>query len=420
MKKYTFIMSIILAFFSKSMFAQWETVSYGNYGPPFHIISNAIDFYTYNNGYVVGNNCKVLKTLNGGDSWTLVPFAPLSVNFTDVVFASQSTIVIVGESSVNSEAGIITCSNDDGVSWTTLTTSNNLYSVCFPSGSVGFTVGDSGTVYKTVNGANSWNLINTGSVTNFRSVSFVNDTIGFICGGDEVLKTTDGGITWVSQTINDGTGFFLNNITFPSDSVGYCKTIGCGNNGNNVFKTTDQGVNWSLIHNSSGLCTSTITFINNETGYIVGQFYVAKTTDGGLTWNEQTASTPSSYNFMDDLMDVKFLNKDTGFIVGPEIFYRTFSGGVTNSIRNVENENIKLKCIPNPAKNNLELEIRGKDFQKATVLLVNIHNETILEKVYYYNSKILFDVSNLPSGIYIARVILDDKSTMNQKISVVK
>ncbi|NTW33973.1 MAG: hypothetical protein HGB12_15380, partial [Bacteroidetes bacterium] len=51
-------------------------------------------------------------------------------------------------------------------------TNSNLRSVFFNNILTGFSVGDSGTVIKTINGGSSWSLVSVPSNKNFKSVFF--------------------------------------------------------------------------------------------------------------------------------------------------------------------------------------------------------------------------------------------------------
>ena len=65
------------------------------------------------------------------------------------------------------------------------------------------TVGYFGTILKTTNGGENWNLQASGTGRHLYSVSFVDTNYGIAVGGTTesgiILKTTDGGETWVTK-----------------------------------------------------------------------------------------------------------------------------------------------------------------------------------------------------------------------------
>lgn len=73
-------------------------------------------------------------------------------------------------------------------------TTDNLVDICFPSDSIGFSVGYNGIVLKTIDQGNTWNQIANfgGSITSVCNVG--RDTI--FVGGDRIYRSDDCGNTW--------------------------------------------------------------------------------------------------------------------------------------------------------------------------------------------------------------------------------
>ena len=68
---------------------------------------------------------------------------------------------------------------------------------------------------------------------------------------------------------------------------------------------------WNPQTSNTTATLRSVYFINNDTGYTVGNSgTILKTTDGGYNWISQTSNT--TY----DLLSVYFINADTGFTVG--------------------------------------------------------------------------------------------------------
>ena len=79
--------------------------------------------------------------------------------------------------------------------------------------------------------------------SNFNSLAFTDENTGFICGDSHILKkTTDGGVTWNSLTI-DAKGNLVS-IKFPTSNTGYVAS-----DSGQIFKTTDAGQNWPKLDN---------------------------------------------------------------------------------------------------------------------------------------------------------------------------
>ncbi|MDP3830118.1 MAG: YCF48-related protein, partial [Ignavibacteriaceae bacterium] len=77
---------------------------------------------------------------------------------------------------------------------------NNLMASKFVSETIGYIVGDGGTIIKTSNSGDNWVLQNSGTKNLLNSVSFVNEALGFAGGNNGcIVKTENGGNTWRVQ-----------------------------------------------------------------------------------------------------------------------------------------------------------------------------------------------------------------------------
>ena len=90
----------------------------------------------------------------------------------------------------------------------------DLHSVMFPSSSVGYAVGNWGTIIKTTNGGTNWTVLSSGTGMGFLSVYFTDPDTGYVVGiSGTILKTTDGGKNWT--TLSTGTTNYLYSVYFP-------------------------------------------------------------------------------------------------------------------------------------------------------------------------------------------------------------
>lgn len=117
------------------------------------------------------------------------------------------------------------------------------------------------------------------------------------------------GAQWVLQST--GTNNSLYNIQFVNENTGWA----IGEN-SIILKTNNGGVNW--FFQQSNLATNRlltgIDMLDENTGYIVGWFStILKTTNGGVNWlvlREMPIGQGNSYN------DVDFINEQTGWFCG--------------------------------------------------------------------------------------------------------
>ena len=122
----------------------------------------------------------------------------------------------------------------------------------------------------------------------FNDVHYVNATTAWAVGSKGVvLKTTDGGATWVSSA-NDTLGN-LASVYFRTATEGYI-----GSSSRKLYKTTDGGTTWSrLVLNATlpdtGAVLRARNFSDASKGWVLRTISstngrILRTTDGGATW----------------------------------------------------------------------------------------------------------------------------------------
>ncbi|MCB0727697.1 MAG: T9SS type A sorting domain-containing protein [Ignavibacteriae bacterium] len=163
-------------------------------------------------------------------------------------------------------------------------TDDSLRSVKFINYHTGWAAGTNGTIIKTTDSGNSWNIIFSGINADLNSLSpaiSVSDTTLFISGDSGIMiKSTDLGNSWSQLTT--GTKENLNSIFFINSVTGWS----CGNNGK-IIKTTDSGNNWSDLNSSTDIQLNSIFFTDQNIGWTAGFGGIFNTNDGGQNWSPQ-------------------------------------------------------------------------------------------------------------------------------------
>ena len=153
-----------------------------------------IDFADATTGYAAGSSGAMVKTTDGGSSWTeIIDGHGTSVIYSMHVFDANNLITIGATSKVYK-------STDGGTSWTPQTipgTSTTLYDVNFVDQNTGFICGTTGRVYRTSDGGTSWTQLTTPISTTYYTLRFLDADTGWVAGtGGTVIKTTDSGTSW--------------------------------------------------------------------------------------------------------------------------------------------------------------------------------------------------------------------------------
>lgn len=268
----------------------------------------ASSFISTSTGWAVGDGGKILKTTDGGATWS-VQNAGTNNDLKDVSFVSATQGWAVGSN------GEIITTSDGGRTWrhqqATATDPNtgqpgpvsaNLYGLKFVSATRGIAVGDAQTILVTTNGGSTWTQVFGGSAAGaLYDVCFVNANSGWAVGAySAVLHTTDGGMTWTAQTIPSSQRpstlnqyNILNAVQFLDNNTGWAVGVQGW-----LVATTDGGATWTK--KSSGVTNDStnfhsVFFANSSTGWAIGAVpgslsWLLKTTNGGSSW---TRTSPS-------------------------------------------------------------------------------------------------------------------------------
>jgi len=180
-------------------------------------------------------------------------------------------------------------------------------------------------IFKTVDGGHNWALQKSIDSSFGASSIFTTDSLHCWAFGDDLLFTSDGGVTWNAYRFpkNDVyTTYFFNN----NEGIGLSYT--------RPWFTTDGGVSWtpgdsSLIQLRT---LNDVVFTDRKRGWFVTDYSplatdrgaIANTVDGGKTWAFQDSNTAI-------MNGVDFVDTLTGFAVGTAgssgFMYFTTNGG---------------------------------------------------------------------------------------------
>lgn len=180
-----------------------------------------------------------------------------------------------------------------------------------------------------------WQKVSVPSTKNLLSVSLGNKLAGYISGTDStLLKTSDGGKTWISIKPNGMTfSLFSPDITevhFITDNIGYAIVGNAVNPVYNgvLYKTTDGGANW-IAQNSDITCQAMFFFDENN-GFVAGAKFFSGKNVNKLDAGVWQATQYFSFNATEQLHAVDFFNANVGIVGGDSGYvYRTFNGGIS-------------------------------------------------------------------------------------------
>ncbi|MEM1042101.1 MAG: FlgD immunoglobulin-like domain containing protein [Bacteroidota bacterium] len=270
-------------------------------------------------------------------TWDLLPDSPFhSYRFEDASFLNPDTGWIVNG------AGEVFRTDDAGETWTMQADlPAYLRATAFVSERRGFigTLNESNVLYGTDDGGATFVDL-TDRITGPRPVGIcgmwaVNEDVvygaGWYAAPAHFVKTTDGGQTWTSRSMDDYAASLVD-VYFWDEQRGIAVggTDGFGDGSAVVLLTEDGGETWNVQYTSSGSFEWAwkISFPTPTTGYVSleGAAFpakVLKTTDAGLTWTELTIPGSS------DLQGLGFISEDMGWASGRGTTSVTTDGGQT-------------------------------------------------------------------------------------------
>ncbi len=203
-----------------------------------------------------------------------------------------------------------------------LGTGRDLNGICFVNDSTGYVVGGErynyGDIFKTTDGGKTWNAQNSGIQKAIYKSFFLNNDTGFAAAYEgKLLRTTDGGINW---QLYQSYWIPAYDIKFVNDTTG----IACGGNGFSrgiIFRTSDRGNLWSIDTFQNEF--RSLFFTDENTGYCAGYGMIMKTSDGGKSWKPTMAKG-------DFFTSIFFTDAVTGFAAGLNgTILKTTDAGVT-------------------------------------------------------------------------------------------
>ena len=219
----------------------WYSFAYGT-------IASTIDLLMVNDsvGYVSGTYYtpyrSLLYKLTPSGSTQLFEWDSLLFNWSDLEFIDQDTGYIIMHDTA--QVNYLLKTIDSGINWNTVFTGsvNELTSVCFPSGSIGYLSSTNGKVYKTNDGGVNWSDISPSTQEDINSIDFINDTVGYVvCNAGELYRTIDGGSTWDEEASGSSANLFR--LKMVDINTAYCSDAnGTLLKNNNVLSV---GPNWN-------------------------------------------------------------------------------------------------------------------------------------------------------------------------------
>ncbi len=317
-----------------------------------------IFFLTADLGWYVNGGGKIYKTMDGGKTW-IEKLSQPGTFFRTVGFVNEK-IGFAGNIGTDYFPGVtdttpLYMTDDGGESWHAVSTIDG----------------------PTVKGLCAIDLLHTqfinSGVLDSRTVIHAGGRVG---GPAFLLRSMDGGKTWKSQDLSAHTKMILD-VKFFDENRGLI--MGASDTDTEksnalIIATQDGGATWKKVYQSNRPFEITwkASFPTRDTGYVtiqnynpdktISQRYVAKTIDGGATWNE----IPLVNDHAVRQFGVGFADEKIGWIGTTTGGYQTIDGGATwTSVADMGRASNKVRIIRDG--NGFVAYAIGLDVRKITV-----------------------------------------------------
>lgn len=395
---------LLLIIVNNSSYGQWIRQV-----PPITGYFSNVDFIDKNTGYIAGGYEKlILKTTNGGDKWEYSLREEGSSSYVldvqiitrDIVYATMYHNFLK--------------TTNGGVNWSEVPypIPDLIYNIKFSSATEGFCIGEHGKILKTTNAGLNWVVQNSNTGALLWDIWMIDSNNFIVCGGQwqsdfaTILKTTNKGENWISiATTNWG---FFTNLFFINSTTGFVT-------GGNLLQTTDMGYSWNKIptgligFNSIYFSSAKTGYAGIDTGINGGAYHVIyKSTDYGQSWRDIDSILPFYSRA------VKFINDFTGWAIGETYIDKTSNGGstfISNNLNQIPDNFTLLQNYPNPFNPSTKINFELKTSADISLNVYDVNGRLIkiLESGYKPagNYSTNFSAEGLSSGIFYYSLFAD-------------
>lgn len=284
----------------------------------------SIHFPSADIGYAVGDNGLLLKTIDAGATWVTksIPGSAGTRNFSSVFFTSDQVGYIVGGNMLTDTIRTILKTVNGGDSWTILFDSISpvLNDVFFINANEGYIVGYKGTVLHTADAGNTWqDIVITGNdpLFKFNSVRFLNPKYGYIVGdwgivfryfensgqGPDAITQPASGISLTDVQLN---GIVNANSYATTIEFEYGTNTNYGNTISGIPSSVNGTNNVNITASLSGLLANTLYHFRIKAANVMAtnvgddmQFYTGNSTIPNFNfenWDTTTFIVPDSFD----------------------------------------------------------------------------------------------------------------------------
>jgi photosystem II stability/assembly factor-like uncharacterized protein len=289
----------------------------------------------------------------------------------------------------------------------------------FSKNTVIFAVGDAGTIIKTTDGGLTWVLLDFPNSADLESVDYDEATNRVVVGGSQytIAQSTDGGETWTLIGIGakqfSGGFMTFNDVYFYDDSLGFV-----GGPYGLMAKTTNAGEDWTIHVIDDFDEINSFYFTSPDSGIVVGRPGIARfTTDGGINWFEDPYVT--SFLNGQTISSIIPITEHIGYIIGEGNFTLAVADDST-LLTPVETEDSSLpkyelsQNYPNPFNPSTKINYSVPQYETVTIKVYDLLGKEIATLLNEEKNAGMYQVEfkgeGITSGIYFYKLTVGNYS----------
>ncbi len=198
-------------------------------------------------------------------------------------------------------------------------------SIQFVNDTIGWVCGYDGAIIHTTNAGQSWDIQNCHAQIHINGCYFLDSNNGWMVGDSVILQTTDGGDHWTNQVIHSNSAiseYHFRDVHFFDSNRGLVIGYAINRNRqgvNTILYSSNGGQTWSERAQQEYSGLKQVTFTDSLNGWAAG-YSILHTTNGGLNWDVQISNV--------SMNAISFVNSRLGWAVGNAgpVFHTTNSG----------------------------------------------------------------------------------------------
>lgn len=247
---------------------------------------NSLFFVDSNNGYAVGANSTMLRTTDGGATWTSRSLSGAGgpYNFLKIRCVSDKRCLLVAEGST----GVVR-TDDAGEAGAFISFgSTPINAAAFASASQGVAGASNGAIFTSSDGGVTWSQVGSSLNKTLVGLRATNAGFAYAWGALGGLATSsNGGVTWNQVAIPSSNDVAVASFADPND--GYAL-----DSSGTLWGTTNGGTTWARKNTGGGAEPNDVAAVNSNIVVLIGPKGVRRSTNGGGSFSSVSGKPVST------------------------------------------------------------------------------------------------------------------------------